>query len=146
MARPGREPDYRSPSGSEYWYDGNGVTRYSDHWGSEVASCDWYLDGVDACSFDDRGGWRYGCAAWSGFRLKDYEITVYDATGTLDFDVLGDPIRRGVSPYVCRSCPAMRWASYRIVPGMLADGMVRVGGLGTGFDGRCAMSVTVGAE
>jgi len=44
--KPKREPDFISPSGSEYWYsqDKNGgyVIRFSDHWGS-VASCLWKL-------------------------------------------------------------------------------------------------------
>ena len=45
-----------SGSGSDYWYGESGVVCYSDHWGSEVASCDWYLDGVARCSFDDHYG------------------------------------------------------------------------------------------
>lgn len=36
------KPDFESRSGSQYWYDRNGVYRYSDHWG-EVASCTWHL-------------------------------------------------------------------------------------------------------
>ena len=54
--RPVRHPDHMSGSGSDYWYGESGVVRYSDHWGSEVASCDWYLDGVARCSFDDHYG------------------------------------------------------------------------------------------
>ena len=42
-----------SGSGSDYWYGESGVVRYSDHWGSEVASCDWYLDGVARCDLPD---------------------------------------------------------------------------------------------
>ena len=49
-------------SGSDYWYGESGVVRYSDHWGSEVASCDWYLDGVARCSFDDHYGTAQGRA------------------------------------------------------------------------------------
>ena len=64
--RPMRHPDHMSGSGSDYWYGESGVVRYSDHWGSEVASCDWYLDGVARCSFDDHDGWRCGFARWTG--------------------------------------------------------------------------------
>lgn len=58
--RPVRHPDHMSGSGSDYWYGESGVVRYSDHWGSEVASCDWYLDGVARCSFDDHYGTAQG--------------------------------------------------------------------------------------
>lgn len=75
--RPMRHPDHMSGSGSDYWYGESGVVRYSDHWGSEVASCDWYLDGVARCSFDDHDGWRCGFARWTEFELKTFEVTVY---------------------------------------------------------------------
>ena len=48
---PNREPDHVSinhrtwkPS-SKYWYTEEGVYRQSDHWGSNVASCSWYIKG-----------------------------------------------------------------------------------------------------
>ena len=41
---PDREPDYKSSSGSEYWYEKEGVYRRSNHWGN-VASCWWLLNG-----------------------------------------------------------------------------------------------------
>ena len=72
--RPVRHPDHMSGSGSDYWYGESGVVRYSDHWGSEVASCDWYLDGVARCSFDDHDGWRCGFAPWTEFELKTFRI------------------------------------------------------------------------
>ena len=46
---PDREPDHISYSSygmsvsSDYWYTNSGVYRRSDHWGTGVASCDWYL-------------------------------------------------------------------------------------------------------
>lgn len=83
--RPVRHPDHMSGSGSDYWYGESGVVRYSDHWGSEVASCDWYLDGVARCSFDDHDGWRCGFAPWTEFELKTFEVTVdRGRTGRLD--------------------------------------------------------------
>ena len=39
------KPDYVSASGSRYWYRGNEVYRFADHWG-EVASCIWDLYGA----------------------------------------------------------------------------------------------------
>ena len=41
---PDRQPDYKSDSGSEYWYTDKGVYRRSNHWGT-VATCTWLLDG-----------------------------------------------------------------------------------------------------
>ena len=40
---PKANPDYKSASGSEYWYTDKGVYRKSNHWG-KVASCRWYLN------------------------------------------------------------------------------------------------------
>lgn len=77
--RPVRHPDHMSGSGSDYWYGESGVVRYSDHWGSEVASCDWYLDGVARCSFDDHYGTAQGRGA--GHALVVYgQINVYSVT------------------------------------------------------------------
>lgn len=42
---PKGKPDYVSRSGSAYWYTDEGVYRSSDHWGSSVATCSWYLRG-----------------------------------------------------------------------------------------------------
>ena len=98
--RPVRHPDHMSGSGSDYWYGESGVVRYSDHWGSEVASCDWYLDGVARCSFDDHDGWRCGFAPWTEFELKTFEVTVYhpDLLPSESAAALGDPVRSGVAP------------------------------------------------
>jgi len=41
----GRPADFVSASGSQYWFLPNGVFRLSDHWGGDIASCSWYLDG-----------------------------------------------------------------------------------------------------
>lgn len=41
---PNRLPDFKSPSGSEYWYVGNSVIRRSNHWGA-VATCSWLING-----------------------------------------------------------------------------------------------------
>ncbi|QDU81580.1 hypothetical protein Pla110_33220 [Polystyrenella longa] len=40
VIKPNRIPDYVSESGSQYWYENDGVIRHSDHWGT-VASCLW---------------------------------------------------------------------------------------------------------
>ena len=48
---PRRKPDYVSYNkrtgkiSSQYWYTDKGVYRKSDHWGSDVASCSWYIKG-----------------------------------------------------------------------------------------------------
>ena len=143
-ARPDRRPDHSSPSGSDYWYSDSGVVRYSDHWGSEVASCDWYLDGAEGSSFDDDGGWRSGYATWDAFALKPYEVTVYHPMLLSDDSLarLGEQVREGTTSY-----GDVPYASYRVRPDMIVDGCVRVAGGEDGcltpFDGRCLMCVDV---
>ncbi|MDR0228709.1 MAG: hypothetical protein LBI72_06550 [Flavobacteriaceae bacterium] len=38
----GRKPDYKSKTGSAYYFDEEGVIRYSNHWG-RAANCRWKL-------------------------------------------------------------------------------------------------------
>lgn len=51
LRKPKGEPDhvsYDRRSGkvsSRYWYTAEGVYRQSNHWGSDVASCSWYIRG-----------------------------------------------------------------------------------------------------
>lgn len=40
---PSRTPDFKSNSGSKYWYEGDSVIRESNHWGRTIASCNWLL-------------------------------------------------------------------------------------------------------
>ena len=128
--RPMRHPDHMSGSGSDYWYGESGVVRYSDHWGSEVASCDWYLDGVARCSFDDHDGWRCGFARWTEFELKTFEVTVYhpDLLPSESAAALGDPVRSGVAPAWRPGMADIPYASYRVRPDMIVDGCVVVAG------------------
>lgn len=147
--RPARRPDHTSPSGLAYWYGDAGVTRYSDHWGGEVASCDWYLDGVRRCSFDDQAGWRCGFASWNAFVLKPFEVTVY-SPGLLPpeaLDRLGAPMRTGIAPAWRPGLVDEEYATYRVRPDMIVGGCVvgagEYGDCGTPFDGRQYMSVDV---
>lgn len=41
---PDRDPDFYSFSGSTYWCVGDGVVRWSNHWGRRISSCSWYID------------------------------------------------------------------------------------------------------
>jgi hypothetical protein len=41
---PNRTPDYISESGSKYYYTKEGVIRESNHWGSDISTCRWFLD------------------------------------------------------------------------------------------------------
>lgn len=57
---PSRKPDFRSDSGSMYWYEGGTVIRESNHWGASIASCAWFLEnkwcsewGVGECNVND---------------------------------------------------------------------------------------------
>ena len=55
---PRRQPDYISYNkrtgkiSSRYWYTDEGVYRKSNHWGTDVASCSWYIKGR---KYNDRG-------------------------------------------------------------------------------------------
>lgn len=63
-SRPYGEPDYTSPSGSEYWYYEDGVVRGSNHWGT-TASCKWKIDAEPY-----RGPEKlYGFNGWNEFIL-----------------------------------------------------------------------------
>ncbi|MGI5173132.1 hypothetical protein H0R92_05975 [Treponema sp. OMZ 840] len=62
---PDRKPDFKSRSGSEYWYSDEGVYRRSDHWGN-VASCKWPLDGQQI-----QGTVKVGFSTWGDF----YDMT-----------------------------------------------------------------------
>lgn len=89
---PEREADYISDSGSEYWYTDGGVFRMSSHWGSGVASCDWFLD-YDESAWEDSNGIRCGFCPWDGFKAKGYEFTVYNVPEEIaeDHDCDGRP-------------------------------------------------------
>lgn len=41
---PNREADFKSRSGSKYWYEADFVIRQSNHWGRTIASCNWLLE------------------------------------------------------------------------------------------------------
>lgn len=58
----GRPADFKSGSGSAYWYTAEGVYRVSDHWG-HVASCYWVLDG-EPSKFNEA---RVGFCPWDAF-------------------------------------------------------------------------------
>lgn len=89
---PEREADYISDSGSEYRYTEGGVFRKSNHWGYEVASCDWFL-GDEESAWEDRQGIRCGFCPWGGFKAKDYEFAVYNVPEAIatDHDCEGRP-------------------------------------------------------
>ena len=64
-----KKPDFISASGSKYWFTKGGVIRESDHWGVNIASCDWFIDGN---SFRDtkREKTKFGFCSWKGFFEK----------------------------------------------------------------------------
>lgn len=120
--RPSREADYVSDSGSAYWYSEDGVVRESDHWGREVASCNWYLgeaDGAAACW--DSEGVRCGFCAWGGFERnaeRNLEVTVY---GVDEADADG------------RDWAGVPYAVFAVTADNSADGYVSVYGLRVRF-------------
>lgn len=65
------DPDYKSDSGSMYWYTDEGVYRTSNHWGFGVGSCDWTLNSNPELSHRDEEGMRTGFAKWTDFTHTD---------------------------------------------------------------------------
>ncbi len=81
--RPDRPADYvsRDRNGkvsSEYWYTDGGVIRGSKHWGSGVASCDWYLNGarMKKDGLTNMSTKKYGFIKWNDFVHKTQEIYI----------------------------------------------------------------------
>ena len=68
---PDRQYDYKSASGSEYWYEKDGVYRRSNHWGN-VASCWWLLRGTQYESIKHRKGLTF--AQSKKEKIKEHEI------------------------------------------------------------------------
>ncbi len=61
-AFPDCKPDFVSESGSKYWYEGDSVIRVSDHWGSRIASCAWFLNG------ETNATWQAGICSLAEFK------------------------------------------------------------------------------
>lgn len=59
-----RKPNYRSESGSTYYYTTKGVYRLSNHWG-RAANCNWRLVSEVPVEINDL---RLGFAEWEDFR------------------------------------------------------------------------------
>lgn len=123
VGRPNREPDYVSDSGSEYWYSADGVIRGSNHWGTGIASTDWFLDGVDASSFDrsakGNGVKSYGKAKWADF-VQNADYTYY---------YVGDSLPKGAGKPVSveKTWDGKTFAAYKVSPKQVADGYATIG-------------------
>lgn len=69
--KPNNKADYISASGSQYWYTEKGVFRFSDHWGSGINTCNWYLK-------DDAEGFKCGYCSFKNFKLvREFKFDVY---------------------------------------------------------------------
>ncbi|HPJ11647.1 MAG TPA: hypothetical protein PLS51_13520, partial [Flavobacterium sp.] len=81
-----REPDFKSKSGSAYYFTQTGVYRLSNHW-SRVANCRWRLEGNP----QNLARTKLGFALWSAFHQdnetdKLYFITVDFANHSVDYE------------------------------------------------------------
>lgn len=129
VERPNREPDYVSDSGPEYWYSADGVTRGSNHWGTGIASTDWFLDGTDASSYDrsakGNGVKSYGRAKWSDF-VQNADYTYYH---------LGDSLPKGAGKpdSVEKMWDGRTFAAYKVSPRQIADGYATIGNVKVKF-------------
>ena len=127
VERPNREPDYISDSGSEYWYSADGVVRGSNHWGTGIASTDWFLDGVDASSYDrtakGNGVKGYGKAKWTDF-VQNADYTYYHLSETLPKGagkpIVVEKIEHGLEK-------GKLLAQYKVSPSQIANGFATIG-------------------
>lgn len=88
--RPNGEADYtsyaydrrtgKSKVSSQYWYTKEGVYRKSDHWGSNVASCDWILDGVGKSKLKKFSKPVVGFIKWENLINKTKRVTINNDT------------------------------------------------------------------
>ena len=85
--KPNREPDYVSKDyngniSSQYWYTDDGVYRRSNHWGSGVASCNWYLGNQKLGSdMNVTSNAKVGFCKWEDFYHTPKVINVVDEKG-----------------------------------------------------------------
>lgn len=62
-------PDMRLYKGSKYWYTSEGVYRYSNHWGSDIASCSWYIKDRKYRNYGvSKGTWETAFIRWEDLR------------------------------------------------------------------------------
>lgn len=130
VERPNREPDYVSDSGSEYWYSADGVVRGSNHWGTGIASTDWFLDGVDASSYDRtaKGNGReksYGKAKWSDF-VQNADYTYIHFGDNLPKGA-GDPVS------IDKTWDGKTITKYKVSPKQIANGYATIGSVKVKF-------------
>ncbi|WP_247672551.1 hypothetical protein [Aquimarina sp. MMG016] len=77
-----RKPNYRSESGSTYYYTKLGVYRLANHWG-RAAKCNWRLISDFPAEIDDL---RLGFAEWTDFRENlDKDVDAYYIS--VDFEI-----------------------------------------------------------
>ena len=82
---PKREADHVSHNrktgkiSSQYWYTEEGVYRKSNHWGSDVASCSWYIKGrAYAKTGVDVGRTETAFIPWTELKAKGIIGTKFD--------------------------------------------------------------------
>jgi len=85
-----REPDFKSKSGSTYYFTQTGVYRLSNHW-SRVANCRWRLE----ANSQNLSRTKLGFALWSAFHMdneteKLYFITVDFASNSVQYEHIGN--------------------------------------------------------
>ncbi|WP_121967482.1 hypothetical protein [Myroides sp. N17-2] len=68
----GRKPDYKSKTGSMYYYDEKGVARYANHWG-RAANCRWKLVAEE----HKNSVYCLAYATWDSFFPNDEEKPLY---------------------------------------------------------------------
>lgn len=98
---PRRAPD-RMTKDSSYWFDENGVTRRSDHWGWGIATCTWTYGDEEACHCGKtkKLGERTGRVDWDALETPRVEIHLTHQFGDLDYAAIGaEPIGHDVDEY-----------------------------------------------
>lgn len=77
------KPNFKSKSGSWYYFTGEGVFRLSNHW-SRVANCRWRLETNPQLPITNNSRNRLGFAKWTDFYSDNEHEKLYFIT--VDFD------------------------------------------------------------
>ena len=90
---PKREADYVSNNvrankiSSQYWYEDGGVYRKSDHWGTKVGTCSWYIKGREYNDYGVEIGKeevafiKWGDLKGKGIIIKHHNTNKYEVKG-----------------------------------------------------------------
>ncbi len=113
--------NYKSESGSMYYFDDLGVFRYANHWG-RAANCRWRLITANK----EQNGYKWGYALWSDFYPNNDSEKLFFITVDFDKQEVVYQHKASLSPHeklsaVFRSAPETAKRIKQIKEILLAD-------------------------